>query len=215
MPFSAALSTHPIPALAVGEVVGQLLENGGTGPDVLFLFADVSLTGAFDDVLVAIHELLRPVVLVGGTSSWVFANEHAYDDGTAIAALAGYGFDAIAARTIDELEGRAPALTLPEPADGRLLLGHDLFDDGVVHVAFDRLAVEHVRVREAADVRFKDLRTALIFAPRRQRYSAELRDRLGGAVVGMGTSGRVGPEALPTAVLLREATITGASEGPG
>ena len=37
---AAALSEHPLATHAVGECVGQLLEAGGPGPDLVAIFVD-------------------------------------------------------------------------------------------------------------------------------------------------------------------------------
>lgn len=86
MPFAAASSSHPVPAYAVGEVIGRILEVGGTGPDVALLFVDSAFAGALDDIVATVTALLRPVVLAGCTSSSVL--------GGGVALWAGYGFDA-------------------------------------------------------------------------------------------------------------------------
>ena len=68
MPFAAALSRHPVASHAVGEVVGEVLERLGLGPDLVVLFATGSMTGALDDIGAAVRNLLLPRCLVGATS---------------------------------------------------------------------------------------------------------------------------------------------------
>ena len=38
MQYAAALSEHPDPGIAIGEVVGQVLDRIGPGPDLAVLF---------------------------------------------------------------------------------------------------------------------------------------------------------------------------------
>ena len=68
MPFAAALSRHPVASHAVGEVVGEVLERLGLGPDLVVLFATGSMTGALDDIGAAVRNLLLPRCLVGATA---------------------------------------------------------------------------------------------------------------------------------------------------
>ena len=45
MPFAAALSEHPLPAEAAGEVIGQILESLPAQSDLAVLFACLRLGG--------------------------------------------------------------------------------------------------------------------------------------------------------------------------
>lgn len=65
MPFTAALSEHPVPATAVGEVAGQVLEQLGPAPDLALLFVTPPHAGALEDAAAAIQDILRPGTLLG------------------------------------------------------------------------------------------------------------------------------------------------------
>ena len=65
MPFTAALSEHPVPATAVAEVAGQVLENLGQAPDLAVLFVTIPHAGALEDAAAALDDILRPGALVG------------------------------------------------------------------------------------------------------------------------------------------------------
>ena len=65
MPFAAALSEHPVPATAVGEVAGQVLEQLGPAPDLAVLFVTPPHAGALEDAAAALHDILRPGTLLG------------------------------------------------------------------------------------------------------------------------------------------------------
>lgn len=67
MPFAAALSVHPVSSHATGELIGQVIEELGSGPDVALLLASPSHAGALEDVGVTVRRLLRPGLLVGAT----------------------------------------------------------------------------------------------------------------------------------------------------
>ena len=57
--FGAAISEHPTAALAVGEVVGSVLEQVGEAPDVAIVFVSghepASLTDIADAIRTAFH----------------------------------------------------------------------------------------------------------------------------------------------------------------
>jgi small ligand-binding sensory domain FIST len=104
MPYAAALSAHPVPAQAVGEVVGQLLDTIGVEPDLLVLFASASHTGAMEDIVRAVRELIRPRVFVGCTASTVVGGDRELEDAPALSAWAARGLLASAHRL--EAHGR-------------------------------------------------------------------------------------------------------------
>jgi small ligand-binding sensory domain FIST len=84
----AALSEHPLATHAVGEVVGDVLETLGTGPDLAVLLVGASHAGALDDIAGAINTLLRPVTLQRDVAPNVFADGRRSEDGVGIALLA-------------------------------------------------------------------------------------------------------------------------------
>ncbi|HUQ38738.1 MAG TPA: FIST N-terminal domain-containing protein [Acidimicrobiales bacterium] len=65
MPFAAGTSSHPVTATAVGEVVGQVMDDLGDGPDLATLFVTTHHGGAIEDAAGAVRALLRPGVLFG------------------------------------------------------------------------------------------------------------------------------------------------------
>jgi small ligand-binding sensory domain FIST len=65
---AAALSEHPDAAEAVGEVIGQVLEQLGdpeSPPDLAVLFVTPAHLGAIAEVAKAVRAALRPVTLIG------------------------------------------------------------------------------------------------------------------------------------------------------
>lgn len=87
--FAAALSQHPLPAHAVGEVAGQVLDQlGGEDPDLLVCFASAHFVAALDDAVHALQALLTPRVLLGTTASGVLGGSHEVEDGPGFAAFA-------------------------------------------------------------------------------------------------------------------------------
>jgi small ligand-binding sensory domain FIST len=65
--FAAGLSQHPSPAVAVGEVLGQVLDRLGPDnpPDLALLFVTPPHAGALEDAARAIRDMLHPRALLG------------------------------------------------------------------------------------------------------------------------------------------------------
>jgi small ligand-binding sensory domain FIST len=82
--FASALSEHPDPAEAAGEVIGSVLERLGTGPDVAAVFASPQHRDAFGDIAAAVNRMLRPGVLVGTTAVAVLGGSREVEDAPAI-----------------------------------------------------------------------------------------------------------------------------------
>ncbi|HEX5095955.1 MAG TPA: FIST N-terminal domain-containing protein [Acidimicrobiia bacterium] len=67
--YAAAMSLHPTPVEAVGEVAGEILERfDGERPDLLVCFASPHHVGAFEDVASGLGKLLEPEIMVGGSA---------------------------------------------------------------------------------------------------------------------------------------------------
>ena len=85
MSFAAALSQHPDPAEATGEVVGDVLERLGPAPDLAVLFCSPHHVDAVRDIATAVRQLIRPGVLVGTTAVAVVAGSREVEDDAAVA----------------------------------------------------------------------------------------------------------------------------------
>lgn len=88
MPFAAALSQHPLATHAVGEVVGQVLDQIGEGPDAAVVFITEPFAGATEDIAAAIRATLRPGALIGCTASSVLGGEREVEHSAAISLFA-------------------------------------------------------------------------------------------------------------------------------
>lgn len=89
MAFAAALSEHPSPPEAVGEVVGSVLDALGPAPDVAVVFVTRALAGVLDDVAAAVRATLAPGVLVGASAAAVVGGGREVEEGPGIALWAG------------------------------------------------------------------------------------------------------------------------------
>jgi small ligand-binding sensory domain FIST len=89
VPFAAAVSVHPMTAHATGEVIGRVVEEVGTHPDLVVLLATPGHAGALEDVARAITTLLSPSVLIGATVSSVIGDGVGDEGGPGLALWAG------------------------------------------------------------------------------------------------------------------------------
>jgi small ligand-binding sensory domain FIST len=87
--FASALSQHPVPAHAVGETAGAILEQlDGDDPDLLVCFASPHFVGAFDDLTNALRNLLDPGVLLGATVVSVIGDGREIEETSALSLFA-------------------------------------------------------------------------------------------------------------------------------
>ncbi len=84
---AGALSAHPDAAVAVGEVVGAVLERLDPHPDVAVLFVSGALIAPLEQIVAAVKALLAPELLIGTTVEAVFDSHGGSVDGLALWAL--------------------------------------------------------------------------------------------------------------------------------
>ena len=108
--YASALSLHPTPVEAVGEVAGEILEQfDGARPDLLVCFASPHHAGAFEDVVGGLRKLLEPEAAIGCTMVGVAGGGIEVENGPGLSVLAatfGAGrVDAIALETRETDDG--------------------------------------------------------------------------------------------------------------
>jgi len=108
--YASALSLHPTPVEAVGEVAGEILEQfDGVRPDLLVCFTSPHHAGAFEDVMGGLRKLLEPEATIGATMVGVAGGGTEVEDGPGLSVLAatfGAGrIDAIALETRETGDG--------------------------------------------------------------------------------------------------------------
>jgi small ligand-binding sensory domain FIST len=87
--YAAALSLHPTPVEAVGEVAGELLDRfADTRPDLLVCFASPHHVGAFEDIAGGLRKLLDPHLMIGGTAVGVAGGGLEIEDGPGLSVFA-------------------------------------------------------------------------------------------------------------------------------
>ncbi len=93
MPFAAAISEHPVAADAVGEVLGELVEAVGTGPDLVVVFAGGAHAEFLGEVAAAVRRVLQPGTLLASSASSVLGGTQEAEDVPALSVLAARGLD--------------------------------------------------------------------------------------------------------------------------
>jgi small ligand-binding sensory domain FIST len=113
--FASALSQHPIPAHAVGEAAGEIIESlGGEEPDLLICFASPDFVGAMDDIVHALGRVLEPRVLIGMNAVAVVGGAREVEDTPGLSLFAA---------SVPEARLTAAALGLERAPDGNTVTG--------------------------------------------------------------------------------------------
>ncbi len=87
--YAAALSLHPIPVEALGEIAGEILERfDGERPDLLVCFASPHHVGAFEDIASGLFRLLEPEAFIGATTAAVVGTGREVEDQPALSVFA-------------------------------------------------------------------------------------------------------------------------------
>jgi small ligand-binding sensory domain FIST len=152
--YAAALSLHPMPVEAAGEVAGEILDRfGGARPDLLVCFASPHHAGAFDDIVGGLRKLLEPEAMIGCTAVGVAGGGVEVEDAPGLSVFAaGFGAGRIDAIALDatETEDGYVIEGWPDsvPARGTLLMLADPFSFPVG----DFLALCNARVPEVTVV---------------------------------------------------------------
>jgi small ligand-binding sensory domain FIST len=131
--FAAALSLHPLPAEAVGEVAGQVLDGfEGERPDLIVVFASPHHVGAFDDMAGGLRKLMEPELMIGCTAVAVAGGGREIEDAPGLSVFAArFDTGSVDARVLDAMQTDDGFVILgwPErvPARGTLLVLADPF----------------------------------------------------------------------------------------
>ncbi len=78
--FASASSTHADSRIAVGEVVGHVLEQLGTEPDLLVVFFTDAHVPAAAEIAATIETILRPSAFIGASASAVIGGAEGIED---------------------------------------------------------------------------------------------------------------------------------------
>lgn len=135
---AAAVSGHPDAAVAVGEVVGSVLERLDPHPDVAVLFVSGAMIEQLEQIVAAIEALLVPELLMGATVEAVFDSHGESVDGLAVWVLSSpVGLGAESLRLTEAAGGRIEGLpAVISPGAALLLFGDERFplDDVVAEL---------------------------------------------------------------------------------
>ncbi|HEY3141345.1 MAG TPA: FIST N-terminal domain-containing protein [Acidimicrobiales bacterium] len=81
----AAISQHPEGADATAEVIGQALEDGGSGADLVVLFTSAHHRDEFAEIAATVRAALEPGRLIGVTAGGIMGGAQEIEDGPAVA----------------------------------------------------------------------------------------------------------------------------------
>jgi small ligand-binding sensory domain FIST len=97
MPFAAALSEHPIPATAVGEVCGQVLERLGPEAtiDLAVIFVTPAHAGALEDAAAVVRTVLQPATLIGCAAVAIAGTRREVEEGPGVSLWAASGIGSV------------------------------------------------------------------------------------------------------------------------
>ncbi|MGI9604292.1 MAG: FIST signal transduction protein [Acidimicrobiales bacterium] len=122
--FAAAASEHPLPSHAIGEVIGEVIDQIGPSPDLAVLFVTAPHTGVVEDMVQAVRELLSPAVLLGSTAVSILAGPQEIEEAPAVVLWAGQvgAVEPVRLDVVDSPDGTAVVGMPDEAVDARTLL---------------------------------------------------------------------------------------------
>jgi small ligand-binding sensory domain FIST len=116
--FASALSQHPIPVVATGEVIGQVVDALGTGPDAALIFATPGHAGALEDIAAAVRTIVAPAALAGCVAHRVLAGSAAAGPDAGLCLWAAKGVDVRPLPQADDIARPAGAILMARDAAG-------------------------------------------------------------------------------------------------
>lgn len=120
--FAAQVSSHPDPALAVAETVGDVAERIGMAPDLCVVFVSGPFISAMDDLLDVVRTVLAPDRLLAVSTAGLLGGGREIEIGGSIAIWAGRT-GPVAPVRVRAMPGTPPVLVgLEPPAPGSTLL---------------------------------------------------------------------------------------------
>ena len=140
--FAAALSEHPLATQAIGEIVGDVLEQLDDVPDTVILFVSDAHAGALEDMSGAIQRILAPTVLIGSSTRSTLAGTQEVERVPSVAIWAGLTGDPIGIRVAERADLADALGGSEQPVAGTLVLlgssnygvsGEDLRRIGKMH----------------------------------------------------------------------------------
>jgi small ligand-binding sensory domain FIST len=104
--YAAALSQHPTPVEAAGEVAGEILERfDGGRADLLVCFASPHHVGAFEDIANGLRKLLEPEAMIGCTAVAIAGGTQEVEDSPALSVFAAsFGAGTATAFALDAMQ---------------------------------------------------------------------------------------------------------------
>ena len=87
--YAAAVSEHPEPAVAIGDAIGQVIDELGVEPDLAAIFVTSHFRDHLADMAAAVQQVLRPGVLIGVTAESIVGGPREVEESPGISLWAG------------------------------------------------------------------------------------------------------------------------------
>ena len=87
--FWAAISEHPEPATAIGDAIGQVIDELGVEPDLAAIFVTAHFRDNLADMASAVRTVLRPGVLFGVTAESIVGGAQEVEERPGVSLWAG------------------------------------------------------------------------------------------------------------------------------
>ena len=87
--YAAAISEHPEPATAIGDAIGQVIDELGVEPDLAAIFVTAHFRDHLADMAAAVRTVLRPGVLIGVTAESIVGGAREVEERPGVSLWAG------------------------------------------------------------------------------------------------------------------------------
>jgi small ligand-binding sensory domain FIST len=87
--YSAAISEHPEPATAIGDAIGQVIDEVGVEPDLAAIFVTAHFRDQLADMAAAVQTVLRPGTLIGVTAESIVGGAREVEERPGVSLWAG------------------------------------------------------------------------------------------------------------------------------
>jgi small ligand-binding sensory domain FIST len=87
--YSAGVSEHPEPATAIGDTIGQVIDDVGVEPDLAAIFVTSHFRDHLDDMATTVRRVLRPGALFGVTGESIVGGSREVEERPGVSLWAG------------------------------------------------------------------------------------------------------------------------------
>jgi small ligand-binding sensory domain FIST len=117
MPYHSAFSQHSDCALAIGEIIGEMLERIGEAPDVAVVFLPEKFRTDASNIINTIQKLLKPKSLIGTITDSIISGSREIENGQAMCLWTGNCLGKITSVRSEALNSAVGGLILDDLPD--------------------------------------------------------------------------------------------------